>query len=209
VSQKLLKSVRSKLNMKRGSAQKPNQDAACFRSTFVAQAPMNRIFPRSAGRRSWRRQGVGILCCLLGMLWLSAPNFHSFSHLVGLPHQHPDGSVHSHGPGETANHRHPHSHGGSPHVHPVGEEAAEGTTPSEQKTPDREPDDRDAPLLNLHLLEMAGCDSDPYDLGLDQALPVSDEPSSTETRLFSSAQCGTLSARGPPLSTAPLSFQLI
>ena len=200
---------------------------------------------RHAKQTSWRRQCVEMLCCLLGLIWVGNPNFHSFSHIVDLPHQHPTGSIYSHSPTTESSslffgNREYYSHGpffiedeqrssrsdlgdSFAGIHeslpsnqelskgsPLGQEdAAERATESDPEPPCREPSDSDAPFFFMHLLEIEACCSAPYEVFLEQAVPVLDEPNFESSGFFSSAELGTIGARGPPISMATRYLPLI
>lgn len=200
---------------------------------------------RDAKQKSWRGQCVEMLCCLLGLIWVGNPNFHSFSHIVDLPHQHPTGSIYSHSPPPESNsllffNREFYSHdrffiedeqrssrsdlgdsfAGIHESLPSNQElpngslldkanAAEIATESDSEPPYREPSDSDAPFFCMHLLEIEAYCSALYEVFLDQALPVLDEPNFDNLGFFSSAELGTIGARGPPISMATRYLPLI
>ena len=144
---------------------------------------------RPAKQTSWRRQGLEMLCCLLVLIWFGNPNFHSFCHLVDLAHQHPTGSLFSHS----------HTQDLSNSFLVDTGDTAERLSESDPASPYRQPGDSDAPILHMHLLETEACCSVPYEVFLDQALPALDGPKFKRAEFFSSAELGTISARGPPI----------
>ena len=153
---------------------------------------------RPAKQTSWRRQALEMLCCLLVLIWFGNPNFHSFCHLVDLAHQHPAGSIFSHSHTQDI-----------PTTSLVDKrDVAERLTESDPASPYRQPGNSDAPILYMHLLETEACSSVPYDVFLDQALPALDQPNLTSTEFISSAELGTIGARGPPISMATRCLQL-
>ena len=182
---------------------------------------------RVANHKSWRRQGLEMLFCLLGLIWVGNPNFHSFSHLVDLSHQHPNGSVYSHSQNSSetpaANLTEAptamvdagdslaklDSSLASHEPDSVASDATEANGKSSPKTPGREPDDSDAPFFYLHLLETEASCSASFEISLDLSLPLLDKPNFECVGLFSSAELGTIGARGPPVLMALRNFQLI
>ena len=162
---------------------------------------------RPAKQKSWRRQCVEMLWCLLALIWVANPNFHSFSHLIDLSHQHPTGSIYSHNldPGDLfvgfhesllSNQTHPNASLGD------NGPAARSTAWADPRSPNREPSDSDAPIFYMHLLEGEACCSVPYEVFINQDLPVLDEPNFECIGFFSAAQLGAISARGPPIVMA-------
>ena len=154
---------------------------------------------RRAKQTSWRRQVLEMLCGLLVLIWFGNPNFHSFCHLVNLGHQHPTGSVFSHSHTQDLPNAALADNG----------DAAERLTESDPASPYRQPGDSEAPILHMHLLETEVCCSAPYAVLLDLALPALDEPNFIRTGFFSSAELGTIGARGPPIFMATRYLQLI
>ena len=157
-------------------------------------------------QKSWRRQGVGMLCCLLGLIWVVNPSFHSLCHFVDLPHQHPDGSAFKHGHGHSHGHEHGHSHGHE-HDHDLATSALVATESStgravdhDPEAPHREPNDSDGPCFFMQLLETETCCSVHNSLFLNRPTPALGESSFAKTGFFSSVELGTIGARGPPTS---------
>ena len=147
--------------------------------------------------KSWQRQGVGVLCCLLGLIWVGNPIFHSVCHLVDLPHQHPTGPAFGHG--------HSHSHGHS-HAHDMPssrlsdeQTASEQAPGSDPDSPHREPSDSEGPLLFIQSLETETCCPAHHCLHRKQAPPALGTLNLDSVNFFSSAELGTSSARGPPI----------
>ena len=173
------------------------------------------VFPvqRIVKPKSWRRQGVGILCCLLGLIWVGHPIFHNVCHLVDLPHQHPEGSAFGHdhgqrhGHGRHHGHSHGHSHGhGHGHAHDVpsrhlpDDRLASGQTPgADPESPHREPSDGEGPLLFMQSLETEICGSADHCALLKQSPPALGVLNFDSVDFFSSAELGTIGARGPPI----------
>lgn len=56
----------------------------------------------TVNQKSWQRQCVEMLCCLLGLICVANPNFHSFVHLFDVKHQHLAGSIYNHGADATS-----------------------------------------------------------------------------------------------------------
>ena len=169
---------------------------------------------RNRKQKSWRRQGVGLLCCLLSFIWFGIPSFHSFCHFADLPHQHPSGSAYSHD--HDHDHDHGHSHDDHGHSHDVlksslagSENAADSASEPNPGRPYREPGDNEGPVFTLQLLESETCCSAPNCLFLNQACPALDEANFHRIGFFSSAELGTIGARGPPISLDSFFFQLV
>ena len=170
------------------------------------------LFPvrRIAKPSSWQRQGAGMLCCLLGLIWIGNPSFHSFCHLVDLPHQHPTGSAFSHGHGHDHSHSHGHDHdhdhgAGHSHHHDAttndladGRIAREPTPDTAPDAPPREPSDSEGPFIFMQSLETETCCSANQCLTLKQALPALDLANLDSVDFFSSVELGTIGPRGPP-----------
>ena len=172
-------------------------------------SPVRRI----AKPKSWQRQGVGVLCCLLGLIWVGTPIFHSLCHLIDLQHQHPTGSAFNHGHGSS--HAHGHSHGHSHgHAHDHGhshardmpsnrgadDQTALAQTPgSDPDSPHREPNESKGPLLFIQSLETETCCPVHQRLLLKQAPPALGTFNLDSVDFFSSAELGTSGARGPPI----------
>ena len=182
---------------------------------------------RNRKQKSWRRQGVGLLCCLLSFIWFGIPSFHSFCHFADLPHQHPSGSAFSHDHGHSHD-DHDHSHGDHSHSHDNhghshddhshdllksslagSENAADSASEPNPGRPYREPGDNEGPVFTLQLLESETCCSAPNSLFLNQACPALDEANFHRIGFFSSAELGTIGARGPPISLDSFFFQLV
>jgi len=184
---------------------------------------------RNRRQKPWRRQGVGLLCCLLSFIWFGIPSFHSFCHFADLPHQHPSGSAFSHDHGHShddhghshGDHGHSHgdlnhSHGDLNHSHDLiksslagSENTAERTSEPNPERPYREPSDNEGPLFTLQLLESETCCSAPHSLFLNQACPALDEANFHRIGFFSSAELGTIGARGPPIALDSFFSQLV
>ena len=168
-------------------------------------APLRRI----AKSKSWQRQGLGVLCCLLGLIWAGNPIFHSVCHLVDLPHQHPTGPAFSHGHshGHDHSHAHRHSHAdGHSHTHdaprsPSSNEqtASEPASGSDPDSPHRAPSDSEGPLLFMQSLETETCCAAHHRLRLKHAPPALGALDLDNVDFFSSAELGTSGARGPPV----------
>lgn len=162
---------------------------------------------RSANLLSWRRRVLGGVCCVLGLVWVGLPSFHSFCHFADLPHQHPTGSSYSHGHSHDGHdhhhghdHTHPHDHGHShSHAAPAKDLAGKDARENSQTpdSPDREPSD-DAPFVFMQLLEAetVGAISSVVELDLDS--PALEKTTHESSGLFSSVELGTIGARGPP-----------
>ena len=175
---------------------------------------MKSIVQRIRKQMPWRRQGVGLLCCLLSLIWFGIPSFHSFCHFADLPHQHPSGSAfshdHSHGHDHSHDHDH-HSHDHHSHAPPKNAfadntKAGENAPHPDPELPHREPSDNEGPLFSWQLLESDFCCSAQNSLSLNQAFPVFDEPNCFSNGFFSSAELGTIGARGPPAPLESLFF---
>ncbi len=177
-------------------------------------------------QKLWRRQSVGLLCCLLSFVWFGIPSFHSFCHFADLPHQHPSGSAfshgHSHGHHDHGHHGHDHSHDHGHHDHSHhdhhdsiksslagNETAGNGSGEPTSHLPHREPSDSEGPLFSLQLLESESCCSAPPSLFLASACPVLGVANIHGLEFYSSAELGTIGARGPPISLRSVFLQLV
>ena len=172
---------------------------------------------RNGEQKLWRRQGVGLLCCLLSFVWFGIPSFHSFCHFADLPHQHPSGSAFSHDHGHG---HHGHDHGHHDHSHhdhhdsiksslAGNETAGNGSGEPSSDLPHREPSDSEGPLFSLQLLESESCCSAPPSLFLASACPVLGEANIHGLEFYSSAELGTIGARGPPILLRSVFLQLV
>ena len=157
-----------------------------------------------------------MLCCLLGLIWVANPNFHSISHIVDLQHRHPTDSVYRHSQTADSISLSDLEHQGlasdsSPFNGQPSTDGFAGTNPvsgegvqsdfvseSDPDSPAREPDDSDAPFFYLHLIEKEAVCSLQYEVDLVQAMPVLDKPNFECKSFFSSAESSTIGARGPP-----------
>ena len=158
---------------------------------------------RNRMQKPWRRQGVGLLCCLLSIVWFGIPSFHSFCHFADLPHQHPSGSAFSH------DHGHDHGHDLLKNSLASNGNAAESKSEPSSELPHREPGDNEGPEFSLQLLDSETCCSAPNSLLLNQAFPAVSEVNIHCIGFFSSAELGTNGARGPPVSMDSLFLQLV
>ncbi|MGB1929434.1 MAG: hypothetical protein ACPHO8_08990 [Mariniblastus sp.] len=192
---------------------------------------------RNREQKLWRRQGVGLLCCLLSFVWFGIPSFHSFCHFAELPHQHPSGSALSHDHGhyghdhdhrEQGHHSHDHKHHDHEHHDHrhhdhshrdrqdlvnrslAGNETAEnGAGEPSSDLPHREPSDSEGPLFSFQLLESESCCSAPCSLFLAPACPALGVVNAHGLEFFSSAELGTIGARGPPISLGSFFLKLV
>ena len=160
---------------------------------------------RQPKQRSWRQQCVEMLCCLLGLIWVGNPSFHSFSHLVDFPHQHPSGSTFSHDLDATSNKESSFydsllasTDDGQTHASwsslPWSTVHAEPTPESSDEPGDND----DAPVF--YVLEIEASVSETYVVSTAEDLLVIDDLCFESIGFSSLQELGTVSPRGPPVA---------